>query len=119
MADPGRASARIWHLLRPVNPPCYAGGMSAQLMLFETESEARPDGSLVVRPKRLCTGQEISAKKAAGMLGFRDVETISNLVALGKIRGWKPESVRGNAKWRIDLQSVLDYKLRRQQECGR
>ncbi len=102
-----------------MNPLCYDVCMSAQLLLFEPESETRPAGSLVVRPRRLCPGPEISAKKAAGMLGFRDVETISNLVALGKIRGWKPESVRGNAKWRIDLQSVLDYKLRRQQECGR
>ena len=88
-------------------------------MLFETESEARADGSLVVRPRRLCTGQEISAKKAAGMLGFKDVETISNLVAMGKIKGWKPEAKRANGKWRIDLQSVLDYKQQRLRECGR
>jgi excisionase family DNA binding protein len=87
--------------------------MSAQLMLFETDSEPQKDGSLVVRPRRLCTGQEVSARKAAELLGFVDVDTISRLVAIGEIRGWKPESKRGNAKWRIDLQSVLEYKARR------
>ena len=53
------------------------------------------------------------------MLGFKDVETISKLVALGQIKGWKPESLRGNAKWRIDLGSVLTYKEKRLRECGR
>ncbi|MFU8894021.1 MAG: hypothetical protein ACNA8L_10370 [Luteolibacter sp.] len=90
----------------------------SQLMLFETESQPQADGSLVVRPKRLCTGQWISARKAGEMLGFRDVETISRMVALGEIRGWKPASKRGNAKWRIDLQSVLEYKARRLKESG-
>lgn len=85
-------------------------------MLFEVESSGRADGSLLVKPKRLCTGEEISAKKAMSMLGFKRVETISALVETGKIKGWKPESVRGNGKWRIDLQSVLDYKARRQAE---
>lgn len=87
-------------------------------MLFETDSVPQADGSLVVRPKRLCTGQEITARKAAAMLDFKDIETISRMVALGEIRGWKPKSKRGNAKWRIDLQSVLEYKQRRLKECA-
>jgi hypothetical protein len=90
----------------------------SQLMLFETDSVPQADGSLLVRPRRLCTGQWISAKKAAGMLGFKDVETISRMVVLGEISGWKPKSKRGNAKWRIDLQSVLEYQSRRLKESG-
>lgn len=93
--------------------------MAGQLMLFETESAAHADGSFTVRPRRLVDGREIGAAKAAGMLGFKDVETISKLVALGQIKGWKPESLRGNAKWRIDLGSVLTYKEKRLRECGR
>jgi hypothetical protein len=92
--------------------------MSAQLMLFETDSTPQADGSLLVRPRRLCTGQEITARKAGQMLGFVDVATVSRLVAIGEIRGWKPESRRGNAKWRIDLQSVLEYKARRMEESA-
>jgi hypothetical protein len=93
--------------------------MAGQLMLFETDSVACADGSFTVRPRRLVDGREIGAKKAAAMLGFRDVETISKLVALGQIKGWKPESLRNNAKWRIDLGSVIAYKEKRLRECGR
>lgn len=92
--------------------------MASQIMLFETEAEARADGSFVVKPRRLVDGHEIDAKKAAGMLKFRDVETIYRLVESGEIKGWKPKSARGNAKYRIDLGSVLEYKARRLKECG-
>lgn len=92
--------------------------MASQLMLFETESTAQKDGSLIVRPKRLCTGQEVGVQKACGMLGFKDRETIYKLLDEGQLRGWKPDSKRGNGKWRIDLQSILDYKAKRLRECG-
>lgn len=82
-------------------------------MLFETESSPQSDGSLVVRPRRLITGREIDAARAAEILGFKDRETVFRLVERGELIGWKPESKRGNAKYRIDLQSVYDYKARR------
>lgn len=82
-------------------------------MLFESEQERRSDGSFVVRPKRLVDGKEIGRKTAAGMLGFKDKDSVSRLVELGEIRGWKPDSARGNGKYRIDLGSVLDYKAKR------
>lgn len=87
--------------------------MAGQLFLFETETAANQDGSFVVRPRRLIDGKEIDAGKAAAMLGFRDRATVFKLVETGQIRGWKPESVRGNAKYRIDLGSVIAYKERR------
>jgi hypothetical protein len=87
--------------------------MASQLMLFETISEERADGALVVRPRRVCTGEEIGVQRACKMLGYRDRESVYRLILIGEIKGWKPDSVRGNAKWRIDLQSVLDYKTRR------
>ena len=93
--------------------PCYNGRMAGQLYLFESETGAREDGSFIVRPRRLVDGREISAGKAAEMLGFKDRETIYRLIELGEIRGWKPGSKRGNGKFRIDLGSVIDYKTRR------
>jgi len=87
--------------------------MASQLFLFETDATPHTDGSFTVRPKRLVDGKEITAAKAAGMLGFKDLETVYNLVKLGEIKGWKPDSKRGNGKYRIDLGSVLDYKQRR------
>jgi len=93
--------------------PCYNARMASQLFLFESETATQADGSFMIRPKRLVDGREISAKKAAEMLGFRDKETISKLIAAGEIKGWKPASKRGNGKYRIDLGSVLDYKARR------
>lgn len=87
--------------------------MASQLFLFETETIAESDGSFRVRPKRLIDGKEIDARKAAGMLGFRDRESIFRLIELGELTGWKPETVRGNGKYRIDLGSVIAYKERR------
>lgn len=81
------------------------------------EQTTNPDGSITIRPVALADGREIGTGEAAKILGFRDRETIHALCALGGDRGglraWKPASVRGNAKWRISLQSVLDYKVRR------
>jgi hypothetical protein len=87
--------------------------MASQLYLFETTASPQKDGSFVVRPQRLIDGKEISAQKAAGLLGFKDKETIFRLVELGEIKGWKPKSKRNNGKYRIDLGSVMDYKARR------
>lgn len=87
--------------------------MASQLHLFESETTPAGDGSFLVRPKRLVDGREISARKAADMLGFRDKETIFRLIEAGELRGWKPKAKRGNGKYRIDLGSVLDYKARR------
>lgn len=97
----------------------YDVGMNSQMMLFETESEARADGSLVVRPRRLLTGEEIGAKRAAKMLGYRDRESVYRLIEIGEIKAWKPRTLRENGKWRVDLQSVLDYKARRLDAVGR
>jgi hypothetical protein len=84
-----------------------------QQFLFEVEQTVRADGSFVVKPKRIVDGTEISAKRAAKMLGFKDRETIYGLIKTGQIRGWKPKSVKDNGKYRIDLGSVLDYKASR------
>jgi len=90
--------------------------MASQLMLFETDATARADGSILLRPRRLVDGKEVSAAKAAGLLGFKDPETIYGMIQSGEIRGWKPDSARGNGKYRIDLGSVMDYKERRLRE---
>lgn len=84
--------------------------MATQLMLFSTDQEPQADGSIVVRPRRLVDGREISAEAAARMLGFADKKTVCRMVSAGVLRGWKPASKRGNAKYRIDLGSVLEYK---------
>lgn len=86
-----------------------------QLLLFAVEQELRADGSFIVKPTRLDDSREIDAKQAAKILGYRDLESVYRLVELGEIKGWKPDSVRGNARYRIAWQSVIDYKSRRQQ----
>ena len=90
--------------------------MASQLILFETDATPRTDGSFLLQPRRLVDGKEISARKAAGMLGFKDPETIYGMIQCGEIKGWKPASARGNGKYRIDLGSVMDYKERRLKE---
>ena len=87
--------------------------MATQLLLFSSDQETQPDGSIVVRPRRLVDGREISAAAAAKLLGFKDKDTVCRMVQAGLITGWKPESKRGNAKYRIDLGSVIEYKERR------
>lgn len=86
--------------------------MKTQLVLFEIERVER-DGMLLVKPKRIVDGVEISTQQAMKLLKFTQIETISALIRAGEIKAWKPKSVRGNAKWRIDQGSVLDYKMRR------
>ncbi len=87
--------------------------MASQLMLFETDTTPRADGTFLLKPRRLVDGKEISAAKAAGLLGFKDVETIHGLIKTRQLVGWKPDSKRGNGKYRIDLGSVMDYKAKR------
>ena len=77
------------------------------MVAFQT---VNPDGSITIRAKELADHREIGSKEAAEILGFRDRETISRLVEAGEIKGWKPATLRGNGKWRICLQSVLDYR---------
>jgi excisionase family DNA binding protein len=84
----------------------------AQLMLFEIEQESRPDGSFIVRPRKIPPGREINRREAAKLLGI-DTDTISRLIRLGEISGWQLPTARGNGAFRIALQSVLDYKARR------
>jgi excisionase family DNA binding protein len=90
-----------------------ATGDGAQILLFEVEQTRHGDGSFTVRPKRLTDGREIGVGQAARMLGFKDRETVYRLIDLGEIKAWKPKSERGNGKWRIDWQSVVDYKSSR------
>lgn len=91
----------------------------SQTLLFEVEQTRHQDGSFTVRPKRLTDGREISVAQAAKMLGFRDRETVYRLIELGEIRAWKPKSERGNGKWRIDWNSVAEYKAARLEAARR
>lgn len=74
------------------------------------------DGSITIRPTAIVDGREIGTKEAMKMFGLSD-ETISNLCKIGPQNGglsaWRTASTRQNAKWRISLQSVLDYKASR------
>ncbi len=89
-----------------------------QLALFEFEQTALPDGSFVVKPRRLTDGREITVQAAAKMLGFKDRHAIYRLIDLGEIEAWKPATERGNGKWRIAWQSVADYKSRMRAGCA-
>jgi excisionase family DNA binding protein len=91
----------------------------SQTLLFEVEQTRHQDGSFTVRPKRLTDGREIGVAAAAKMLGFRDRETVYRLIELGEIRAWKPKSARGNGKWRIDWNSVAEYKAARLEAARR
>jgi hypothetical protein len=81
------------------------------MMLVEQTRHA--DGSVTVRPVAVADERDIGTGDAAKLLGFRDGETIHKMCRAGQLRAWKAASARGNAKWRISLQSVLDYKKRR------
>lgn len=91
--------------------------MASQLMLFEAVQTANADGSFTVRPKRVHDAREIGAKRAGKILGLH-VKTVHKLCELGEAAGglkaWKLPSIRGNAKWRIDWQSTVTYKERRE-----
>lgn len=93
---------------------------AAQLFLFEVDQVKRADGSVVLTPKRVVDGREIGVKAAAKILGFKDREAIYRLIDMGRITAWKPDAKRGNAKWRIDWESVMRYKEARKREaaCG-
>jgi hypothetical protein len=95
--------------------------MASQLMLFETVQTANADGSFTVRPKAIAVTREIGAGRAAKILGLH-VETVYRLCELGEehggLKAWKLPSARGNAKWRIDWESVAGYKQRRQRQMG-
>ena len=86
-------------------------------MLFEAVQTANADGSFTVRPRRIEITREITAKRAARIIG-QHVETIYRLCELGEehggIKAFKNPSDRGNAKWRIDWESAMGYKTRRQ-----
>ena len=89
-----------------------------QFFLFEVDQQRQADGSFMVKPKRVAITEEISARKAARLLGFKDRESIYRLIDLGEIEAWKPKAKRGNAKWRIDWHSVMSYKERRKAEAA-
>lgn len=80
-----------------------------------TEQTKNPDGSFTIRPVRVEDQREIGAKDAAGMLGLH-TDTIHRLCGLGEenggLKAWKLPSARGNAKWRINLASVLSFRNR-------
>ena len=69
-----------------VRGSCYAFRMATQLLLFSSDQDLQPDGSIVVRPRKLVDGREISAGAAARMLGFRDKDTVCRMVQAGVIR---------------------------------
>ncbi len=89
----------------------------AQMMLFEAVQTAHADGSFTVRPRAVAVVREIGAERAGKILGLH-VKTVHRLCELGEahggIKAYKLPSVRGNAKWRIDWQSTVTYKQRRE-----
>ncbi len=88
------------------------------MLLFEVEQTKLPDGSFVVKPKRLTDGREIGTRQAAKMLGLHR-QTVSELCSTGQLEAWKLKSKRGNAKWRIAWQAVIDYKAARKAAATR
>lgn len=77
------------------------------------EQTRNADGSITIRATAVADEREIGAREVGKMLGIKDIDTISHLCRTGQISGWKMETARGNGKWRISLQSVLDYKQQR------
>ena len=80
-----------------------------QLSLFAVEK--RPDGTVLLTPRRFVSAGDIGVQEACRLLGV-DRETIYRLIGLGAIRAWRVEGRR--TKYRIDADSVLEYKARRQ-----
>ncbi len=80
------------------------------------EQTQNPDGSINLRPVEVADEREIGSQQAMTLLGLRDIETIATMIQAGLIEGWKPYTKRGNGRWRIKLQSVLDYKEARLRE---
>lgn len=81
-----------------------------QLSLFSVEK--RPDGTVVLTPRRFVSGKDISVQEACRLLGV-DREVIYRLIRIGAIKAWRVEGER--TKYRIDPVSVLEYKARRQE----
>jgi hypothetical protein len=83
------------------------------------EQTLNADGSFTVRPVAVADRQDISTRRAAAMLGLHR-QTVSQLCQLGPkdggLDGWKTAGKRGNARWRISLQSVNAYLERRREE---
>ena len=89
---------------------------ATQQMLFDTVTTDNGDGSFTVRPKAIRIVKEIRVKRAAKLLGM-STDTVKRLCDVGEefggLAAYKNPSVRGNAPWRIDWESVMTYKLRR------
>ncbi len=94
--------------------------MASQLMLFETIQTANPDGSFTIKPKRVETSREIGWKRAAGIIGLKCKKAVYRLCELGEenggLKAWKMPTQRGNGKWRIDWESAVRYKERRERQ---
>ncbi len=88
-------------------------GTIKKTVTMTAEQTTNADGSITIRATAIADDREIDAGEAGRMLGIKDRETISRLCRTMEIRGWKPATARGNGKWRISLQSVLDYKHQR------
>lgn len=93
--------------------------MASQLMLFEVQSSKRKDGVFEIVPVKVFADREIGVRATMKLLGYKKRQRIYDLLDEGKIRGWKPESERGNGKWRIYESSVLDYKRGRTEAAAR
>ena len=82
-------------------------------MAMVTEQTVNPDGSVTIRPVGVADNREIGAAAAGRTLGLH-VKTVHRLCELGEAHGglkaWKLPSARGNAKWRINLQSVVNFR---------
>lgn len=82
-----------------------------------TAQTVNPDGSVTIRRVGIANNREIGAAAAGRTLGLH-VKTVHRLCELGEARGglkvWKLPSARGNAKWRINLQSVANFRTRHQ-----
>jgi excisionase family DNA binding protein len=81
---------------------------------FHVQQSKNADGSFTVRPVKIVDDRMIGIDEAAKILCFRDKKSVYPLISAGIIRAWKPETRRGNGKWRINLQSVHEYKEHRE-----
>lgn len=80
-----------------------------QLDLFAVER--KPDGSVVLTPRRYVSQADISVRKTCQLLGLSR-EDVYTLIKAGSIKGWRKEGHR--TKYRVDPVSALEYKARRQ-----
>lgn len=80
-----------------------------QLDLFAVER--KPDGSVVLTPRRFVSAEDIGMRQACKLLGLQR-EDVTILIKAGSIKAWRKEGQR--TKYRIDPVSCLEYKARRQ-----